>query len=1001
MNRYRLNQILEILLFPVVDPSLAVKDPMLECFQCYFDFLEESCRPISEPLTRNKRNDDYQKNKGKLIDYLIRRNNGSVKSKDDIQMLCDLFYHTADMEQVMERMGASAKGRMWRRPDVETISVYYLQGMARIAASLITYRDGIAAIKQWVEEPWENSGSDIFGSATVFNKVEIWNLLNRMAVPDFFIAVAAVENNKGMSALYGQKSNISLADKLLLKSLKKGVAENHLHFKVGFSYDVVWLAYMDIRFIEKIDKKDWKKKDFARIEMALFRYGAARYLSNIETEGGTAGYVSGRKAACGFREWSENHLSLKILDILGALYSGIYEGDYPCRQLRELLFRLNRYGESGTDIFHYDYLMNEVYKNYVEFRTSSEFILLYQCYGYIKANRTDTFFARLFIQYLRLKNEFFSKSLQKHVMQGLKYFQDYYGFAKKVCSGAIPEEEIMTEIFRAQAQTANLKKLEIRIAPRLDSSVMDMSNYEYTRRRILRQLYGQIEQVLYAYKRYILESSMGVRAAAHFLKMEEKSLLQRELPEEILKKVRETDTRIPAIGIIFHFLKTETLEDRSGYCCWRTALNEEGIRTESRMRKRMHTVNVAMALEEMRESVTGMNEYIVGIDAASDENSMEPWMFAPAYKTIRSHEHTHPVAETGNGADRFERVQNIGFTYHVGEDFRHIVSGLRHVDEVLEEFGYKAGDRLGHALVLGTDVEQWMRDNEAVPLPKLEHLENLLWMWGTNTSKGLELPIKLEVLENKIMELALELYGNSELLNVRMLYRAYRKKFETNHEKIIKNVLMEEEKLQGGEYGKEQMEGCIPQGRARERNCYGTWTEEKLLLTHYCPVFEERYSKIELVSVSGDDAAVYKVLQNYLINKVEKKGIYIEENPTSNLTIGDFSYMHQHPIFKLNSKSGDGHNVFVTVNSDDPAVFNTNVENELAYIYYAADAQGRAKSEIIEWVDKIRQYGMDASFIQHEKSGERILAEIQRMLWEIRQTAMWGANRGNDILNTL
>ena len=208
MNRYRLNQILEILLFSVVDPSLAVKDPMLECFQCYFDFLEESCRPISEPLTRNKKNDDYQKNKGKLIDYLIRRNNGSVKSKDDIQMLCDLFYHTADMEQVMERMGASAKGRMWRRPDVETISVYYLQGMARIAASLITYRDGIAAIKQWVEEPWENSGSDIFGSATVFNKVEIWNLLNRMAVPDFFIAVAAVENNKGMSALYVQKSNI-------------------------------------------------------------------------------------------------------------------------------------------------------------------------------------------------------------------------------------------------------------------------------------------------------------------------------------------------------------------------------------------------------------------------------------------------------------------------------------------------------------------------------------------------------------------------------------------------------------------------------------------------------------------------------------------------------------------------------------------------------------------------------------------------------------------------
>lgn len=75
--------------------------------------------------------------------------------------------------------------------------------------------------------------------------------------------------------------------------------------------------------------------------------------------------------------------------------------------------------------------------------------------------------------------------------------------------------------------------------------------------------------------------------------------------------------------------------------------------------------------------------------------------------------------------------------------------------------------------------------------------------------------------------------------------------------------------------------------------------------------------------------------------------------------------------------------MFVTVNSDDPAVFNTNVENELAYIYYAAEAQGAAKSEVVEWVDKIRQYGMDASFIRNEKSPEQILMEIQRILWEL------------------
>ena len=50
------------------------------------------------------------------------------------------------------------------------------------------------------------------------------------------------------------------------------------------------------------------------------------------------------------------------------------------------------------------------------------------------------------------------------------------------------------------------------------------------------------------------------------------------------------------------------------------------------------------------------------------------------------------------GIQQYSTIQNMGFTYHVGEDFRHIASGLRHVDEVIENFHYKAGDRLGHAI---------------------------------------------------------------------------------------------------------------------------------------------------------------------------------------------------------------------------------------------------------------------------------------------------------------
>lgn len=54
----------------------------------------------------------------------------------------------------------------------------------------------------------------------------------------------------------------------------------------------------------------------------------------------------------------------------------------------------------------------------------------------------------------------------------------------------------------------------------------------------------------------------------------------------------------------------------------------------------------------------------------------------------------------------------------------------------------------------------------------------------------------------------------------------------------------------------------------------------------------------------------------------------------------------------------------VTVNSDDPMIFNTSSENELAYIYHAMNYRGYGKESVLEWVDKVRQFGMDSSFTQ-------------------------------------
>lgn len=44
----------------------------------------------------------------------------------------------------------------------------------------------------------------------------------------------------------------------------------------------------------------------------------------------------------------------------------------------------------------------------------------------------------------------------------------------------------------------------------------------------------------------------------------------------------------------------------------------------------------ARMVEELRSEIPILSEYVVGIDAASDEVVVEPWIMAPVYTHIRN-----------------------------------------------------------------------------------------------------------------------------------------------------------------------------------------------------------------------------------------------------------------------------------------------------------------------------------------------------------------------------
>lgn len=54
-----------------------------------------------------------------------------------------------------------------------------------------------------------------------------------------------------------------------------------------------------------------------------------------------------------------------------------------------------------------------------------------------------------------------------------------------------------------------------------------------------------------------------------------------------------------------------------------------------------------------------------------------------------------------------EKAILMYLTYHVGEDFLEISDGLRAIDEAILFCDMKRGSRLGHATVLGIDLDRY------------------------------------------------------------------------------------------------------------------------------------------------------------------------------------------------------------------------------------------------------------------------------------------------------
>lgn len=350
---------------------------------------------------------------------------------------------------------------------------------------------------------------------------------------------------------------------------------------------------------------------------------------------------------------------------------------------------------------------------------------------------------------------------------------------------------------------------------------------------------------------------------------------------------------------------------------------------------------------------------IVGIDAANSEIACRPEVFAQAFRYLRRHQILQK---------QIHCPTDLGITYHVGEDFMDVVDGLRAVDEAIRFLQLQKGDRIGHGLVLGVDVDRYYEiRNHTVAMSLQMQMDNAVWLWHQMTRLGIHNSCK-EELEQRYGDCFRRIYPNYgwtpdiDLYYSSMLLRGdnpecyeasgkinnpYKTATEWGTKMLVRSVECDN--------ARKQKEACKlyyryhydKDGKLNGR-VYGTW------------------------EVNAEMCQVVELVQHDLLQHVEKVGIAIECNPTSNYKIGEIDRYDCHPITKFNSikRSGQSkaYDVSVSINTDDKGVFATSIEREYALVAHSLIRRFRLEGDelkdrdVYEWLDNIRLHSIGQRF---------------------------------------
>ncbi len=347
------------------------------------------------------------------------------------------------------------------------------------------------------------------------------------------------------------------------------------------------------------------------------------------------------------------------------------------------------------------------------------------------------------------------------------------------------------------------------------------------------------------------------------------------------------DVPLTSLSLVAHFIKKR--ENHSGDVRFSELRRDLDARTD--------------ALIALMNTGSSWAKWVAGVDAAASEFDTPPEVFAPSFRKLREYGLRH-------------------FTYHAGEDFFHVLSGLRAIYEAIVFLGMQAGDRIGHATAAGVDVRLWKQNvGENLWMRIEDYLDDLVFAYHLiAVMKDRELEPFLTKVALRIEELASEIYPVR--YRVIELIEAWLKR-KDSPESLKRETLSVAEQI------------CLfyhsEEGRKRGK---------KICVIDAYEIFGEK----EL-----------ECLQKLILKVMHQKQIVIETLPTSNVIIGHHHGFSTYHLYNWYKWSKEGAMIpSIVVGTDDAGIFATNIYNEYCHIYcMLVFDKGLSPYEAMEYIERL------------------------------------------------